>query len=77
MARVSVIGGGVSGLGAALMLGRRGHRVTLFEQDARHAGDDLPRDFFDWPRPRVPQADQPHSLLSPVRTVLRAELPDV
>ncbi|MFJ9682539.1 NAD(P)/FAD-dependent oxidoreductase [Streptomyces sp. NPDC101194] len=59
------------------MLGRRGHTVTLFEQDARQAGEDLDRDFFHWDRPRVPQAIQPHSLLAPVRTVLRAEAPDV
>ncbi|MEU8923937.1 FAD-dependent oxidoreductase [Kitasatospora sp. NPDC048545] len=77
MARVAVIGGGISGLGTALMLGRRGHAVTLFEQDARQAGEDLDGDFFDWGRPRVPQAVQPHSFLAPVRTVLRAEAPDV
>ncbi|MEU8527738.1 FAD-dependent oxidoreductase [Streptomyces sp. NPDC048629] len=77
MARVAVIGGGISGLGTALMLGRRGHRVTLFEQDERQAGEDLDGDFFRWDRPRVPQAAQPHSLLSPVRTVLRTEAPDV
>ncbi|MFF0204295.1 FAD-dependent oxidoreductase [Streptomyces sp. NPDC005017] len=77
MARVAVMGGGISGLGTALMLGRRGHTVTLFEQDARQPGEDLERDFFDWHRPRVPQAAQPHSLLAPVRTVLRAEAPDV
>ncbi|MFI7004906.1 FAD-dependent oxidoreductase [Streptomyces sp. NPDC050145] len=77
MARVAVMGGGISGLGTALMLGRRGHPVTLFEQDVRQAGDDPDEDFFHWDRPRVPQADQPHSLLAPVRTVLRAEAPDV
>ncbi|MEU5638013.1 FAD-dependent oxidoreductase [Streptomyces milbemycinicus] len=77
MARVAVIGGGISGLGTVLMLGRRGHAVTLFEQEARQAGEDLDRDFFDWCRPRVPQAVQPHSLLAPVRTVLRTETPDV
>ncbi|QGV77470.1 FAD-dependent oxidoreductase [Streptomyces ficellus] len=77
MARVAVIGGGISGLGAALMLGRRGHTVTLFEQDARRAGEDLDRDFFGWRRPRTPQAVQPHSFLAPVRDVLRAEVPDV
>ncbi|MEU3985319.1 FAD-dependent oxidoreductase [Streptomyces sp. NPDC026672] len=77
MARVAVIGGGIGGLGTALMLGRRGHTVTLFEQDARQAGEDLHRDFFHWDRPRVPQAVQPHSLLAPVRMVLRAEAPDV
>ncbi|MEV7025448.1 FAD-dependent oxidoreductase, partial [Kitasatospora sp. NPDC093558] len=77
MARVAVIGAGISGLGTALMLGRRGHVVTLFEQDTRAAGEDLDRDFYDWARPRVPQADQPHSFLAPVRTVLRTEAPDV
>ncbi|MGW5343443.1 FAD-dependent oxidoreductase [Streptomyces sp. HUAS TT3] len=77
MARVAVIGGGISGLGTALVLGRRGHTVTLFEQDAREAGEDPHRDFFHWDRPRVPHAVQPHSLLAPVRTVLRTEAPDV
>ncbi|MEV0414950.1 FAD-dependent oxidoreductase [Streptomyces sp. NPDC050448] len=77
MARVAVIGGGISGLGTALMLGRRGHTVTLFEQDARQAGEDLNRDFFHWDRPRIPQAVQPHSFLAPVRTVLLTETPDV
>ncbi|MFE6185794.1 FAD-dependent oxidoreductase [Streptomyces sp. NPDC056465] len=77
MARVAVIGGGISGLAVAVMLGRRGHPVTLYEQDRRQAGEDLDRDFFHWPRPRTPQAVQPHALLAPVRTVLRAETPDV
>lgn len=77
MARVAVIGAGISGLGTALMLGRRGHAVALFEQDDRQAGEDLNRDFFDWNRPRVPQANHPHSFLAPVRTVLRTETPDV
>ncbi|MFE6105021.1 FAD-dependent oxidoreductase [Streptomyces laurentii] len=77
MARVAVIGGGISGLGTALLLGRRGHTVTLFEQDTRQAAEDPDRDFFGWKRPRVPQAVQPHSLLAPVRTVLLAEAPDV
>ncbi|WP_055591128.1 FAD-dependent oxidoreductase [Streptacidiphilus griseoplanus] len=77
MARVAVIGAGISGLATALMLGRRGHTVTCFEQDTRHAGADLNQDFFHWDRPRVPQANHPHSFLAPVRTVLRAETPDV
>ncbi|MFG3052611.1 FAD-dependent oxidoreductase [Kitasatospora sp. NPDC048239] len=77
MARVAVIGGGISGLATALMLGRRGHPVTLFEQDTRQAGEDLDQDFFDWRRPKVPQAVQPHSFLAPVRSVLLTEAPDV
>ncbi len=77
MARVAVIGAGIGGLATALLLGRRGHAVTLFERDARQAGGDLEADFLDWRRPRVPQAVQPHALHAPVRTVLRAEAPDV
>ncbi|MFJ5637218.1 NAD(P)/FAD-dependent oxidoreductase [Streptomyces goshikiensis] len=34
-------------------------------------------DFFRRERPRTPQAVQPHSFLAPVRSVLRAETPDV
>ncbi|MFF9642133.1 FAD-dependent oxidoreductase [Kitasatospora aureofaciens] len=59
------------------MLGRRGHPVTLFEQDTRQAEGALDQDFYHWNRPRVPQANQPHSFLAPVRTVLRTEAPDV
>lgn len=77
MTRVAIVGGGMGGLAAALFLGRRGHRVTLFEQDGHRPGRDLDEDFFHWNRPGVPHAVQPHGLLAPVRTVLRAEAPDV
>ncbi|MGW1405689.1 NAD(P)/FAD-dependent oxidoreductase [Streptomyces sp. NPDC002403] len=76
MTRVAIVGGGIGGLAAALFLGRRGHRVTVFERDGHRPGRDLDRDFFDWNRPGVPQAVQPHGLLAPVRTVLRKEAPD-
>jgi 2-polyprenyl-6-methoxyphenol hydroxylase-like FAD-dependent oxidoreductase len=77
LTRVAVIGGGIGGLAVALLLGRRGHSVTVFERDARAPNGDLDRDFFSWHRPRTPQSVQPHGLLAPVRTVLMAELPDV
>lgn len=35
---VAVIGAGISGMGAAWALGRAGHRVTLFEKNARLGG---------------------------------------
>ncbi|GAA2445338.1 hypothetical protein GCM10010433_53480 [Streptomyces pulveraceus] len=77
LTRVAIVGGGPGGLAAALFLGRRGHRVTLFERDGHRPGADLDGDFFDWHRPGVPHAVLPHGLLAPVRTVLRAEAPDV
>ena len=74
---ITVLGGGIGGLTAALLLGRRGHQVTVLERDIRQAGADLDADFFDWQRPGVPQAIQPHGLLAPVRSILLAEAPDV
>ncbi len=36
--RIAVIGSGIAGLGSALLLTRRGHRVSVFEADARPGG---------------------------------------
>lgn len=77
MVHVAVVGGAISGLAAGLFLARQGHRVTILEGEPRSAGTDLDADFLQWPRPRSPQALQPHSLLGPVRTVLRDAAPDV
>ncbi|MER5638785.1 FAD-dependent oxidoreductase [Kitasatospora sp. NPDC002227] len=77
MARVVVVGGGIGGLAAGLVLARRGHRVAVLEREARCAGSELDADFADWHRPGVPQAVQPHVLLGPVREVLRGAAPDV
>ncbi|MEU9558534.1 NAD(P)/FAD-dependent oxidoreductase [Streptomyces fumanus] len=77
MTRVAVVGGGIAGLATALFLARGAHEVTLFEQDGTEPGENLDESFFRRPRPRVPQAIQPHALLGPARAVLKARTPDV
>jgi 2-polyprenyl-6-methoxyphenol hydroxylase-like FAD-dependent oxidoreductase len=74
--RVAVVGGGVSGLGAALVLGRAGHAVTLLERDATP----LPATAtaaFDWDRRGAPQVRHSHAFLARLRNLLRDEHPEV
>jgi 2-polyprenyl-6-methoxyphenol hydroxylase-like FAD-dependent oxidoreductase len=72
---VAVLGAGVSGLAAALALGREGHAVTLIERDEVTAGEAL--DAVDWRRPGIPHFLQAHAFTSRGRLELRAMFPDV
>jgi 2-polyprenyl-6-methoxyphenol hydroxylase-like FAD-dependent oxidoreductase len=77
MADVLIIGGGICGLGTALLLARDGHEVTVIERDA----DPLPasaRAAWDaWLRKGVTQFRQPHNFMPGLRLILEAELPDI
>ena len=77
MARILVLGGGVCGLSAGLMLARDGHAVTLLERDAAPVPDSPERAWGAWRRAGVPHFKQPHGLQPLARTVLERELPDV
>lgn len=75
-ARVAVVGAGVGGLGTALALGRRGHRVTLIERDDTPLPAD-PTGAFDWNRRGAPQVRHTHAFLARLRNLLRDHYPDV
>ena len=74
---IVIIGGGICGLGTALLLARDGHDVTVLEHDT----DPMPaspRDAWEhWERKGVAQFRQPHNFMPGLRLLLEAELPDV
>ncbi len=74
--RIAVVGGGISGLAACLVLARRGHQLTLFERDPLTIAED-PGDAFDADRRGAPQVRHSHAFLARLRNLLRDEYPDV
>ena len=77
MARIVVLGAGVSGLAAALMLRRDGHDVTVLERDRAQVPDSNEDAWERWERAGVTQFRQAHFLQPLGRGVLDEELPDV
>lgn len=77
MARIVILGAGICGSAAALLLCRDGHEVTVLERDAQPApasGEDA---WENWSREGVTQFHQPHYLQSRGRIILEEELPDI
>jgi 2-polyprenyl-6-methoxyphenol hydroxylase-like FAD-dependent oxidoreductase len=77
MMHVLVVGGGICGLGAALLLARDGHDVTVIERDADPMPDSAIDAWDTWARKGVAQFRQPHNLMPGLRLILEAELPDI
>ena len=77
MARVCVVGGGVCGLGLAMMLARDGHDVVVVERDAAGPPASTDEAWEGWERKGVAQFRQPHGLQARARHILAAELPEV
>jgi 2-polyprenyl-6-methoxyphenol hydroxylase-like FAD-dependent oxidoreductase len=72
---IVVMGAGVAGLSAALMLARDGHRVTILERDGFELGPSA--DAAGWRRQGIPHFLQPHALIPRARVELMRNLPDV
>jgi 2-polyprenyl-6-methoxyphenol hydroxylase-like FAD-dependent oxidoreductase len=76
MARIVVVGGGIVGLGASLMLARDGHQVTVLERDPAPPPD--PGDAWgDWERRGVNQFRLLHFFLPRYRQLMEANVPEV
>lgn len=77
MANVIVVGGGPTGLTAAVKFGGAGATVTVLERDPAPMPDS-PTDAWErWERPAVPQFRQIHYLQPGGRWALEAHLPSV
>ncbi|MGE3328760.1 MAG: NAD(P)/FAD-dependent oxidoreductase [Acidimicrobiia bacterium] len=77
MTRVVIIGAGVAGLGAALLLARQGRDVVILDQDHMPTLSDGDQAFQAWARPTVPQWLLPHNFSSRSRKLLLERAPDV
>jgi flavin-dependent dehydrogenase len=72
-----IVGAGVVGLGAALVLCGDGHDVTVLERDAEAPPAGAAEIWDSWPRKGVSQFRLPHFFLARYRALLEAELPEV
>ena len=75
MGRIVVLGAGICGLAASLILHRDGHDVTVLERDPAPVPDSLEDAWERWERGGVVQFRQAHFLQPRGRAVLDSNLP--
>ena len=74
---IVIVGAGICGLGAGLLLARDGHEVTILERDANPLPASPQSAWEQWTRGGVAQFRQPHNFMPGLRLLLEADLPDV
>jgi 2-polyprenyl-6-methoxyphenol hydroxylase-like FAD-dependent oxidoreductase len=72
-----ILGGGMCGMAAAMMLARDGHDVTVLEKDEASPPASVEEAIERWDRKGVAQFRQVHYMHARFRHVLDEELPDV
>jgi 2-polyprenyl-6-methoxyphenol hydroxylase-like FAD-dependent oxidoreductase len=77
MAKILVLGGGVCGLAAGLMLARDDHDVTVLERDGEPVPESAEQAWEGWSRDGVIQFRQAHLLTAGGCVTLEQALPDV
>jgi flavin-dependent dehydrogenase len=77
MARIIIVGAGIVGLGAAMLLAGDGHEVIVVERDPAPAPEVADEAWYGWERRGVNQFRQPHGFQPRVCQILEAELPHV
>ncbi len=77
MAEVLVLGAGVVGLGAGLLLAGDGHKVTVLERDPQPPPELEADAWAAWDRRGVNQFRLPHFFLARYRAILDKELPGI
>lgn len=77
MSKIIVLGAGVCGLAAGMLLRRDGHDVIVLEREAEPAPRSPQEAWEGWTRDGVIQFRQPHFLLPRGRMLVEESLPDV
>lgn len=77
MARVTIVGSGVVGMGLAMLLAADGHEVTCVERDAAPPPGDPEAAWNQWDRRGVNQFRLLHTFLARFHQVVTDELPQV
>src|SRR6476620_11842143 len=77
MAEIAMIGGGIVGLSASLMLARDGHHVTVLERDSALPPGDPDAAWDHWERRGVNQFRMLHFLQPRYREIMAANVPEV